>query len=171
MRHLRFILVVNGSLARPMTDWSRVPTFGNRADSPMVRPSAYAIINDRSQRLAVVHTPLGLFLPGGGSEALETPEETVSRETREECGLTILVGAWRGRAVEHVFAAAEDTQFEKRSTFCDATIVDRLVESSEANHTLEWISAADAAELLTPASHRWAVTAWLASAERQHEDS
>jgi hypothetical protein len=39
-------------------------------------------------------------------------------------------------------------------------------EPSEPDHLLEWMSAAQAAALLAPASHRWAVSEWQTSATR-----
>ena len=51
-----------------MTDWNAVPIFGV-ADTTLprvIRPSAYAIIAGSPDRLAIVHTPAGVYLPGGG---------------------------------------------------------------------------------------------------------
>src|SRR3954462_4837824 len=123
-----------------MTDWDRVPTFGARTPdvARSIRPSAYAIIRGSPGRIALVRTSLGFFLPGGGSYETEAPEMTVVRETREECGLTVRVGVWRGTEIEHVFAAAEQTHFEKRCTFCDATLVHSAEEPNEIHHSLEW---------------------------------
>jgi 8-oxo-dGTP diphosphatase len=148
-----------------MTDWDSVPVFGEPATdvAETIRPSAYGIISGRPGRLALVRTPLGLFLPGGGSDDTELPEATVVRETREECGLVVRVGAWRRAAIEHVFSVTEQAHFEKRSTFCDASVVGAAGDPIEIDHALEWIPAAEAAALLTPASHRWAVGEWLAS--------
>ncbi len=147
-----------------MTDWTNVPVFG--APPPgvfaIVRPSAYGIIADSEGRLAVVHTPLGLSLPGGGSDEAEAPEATVVREAREECGLDVRVGRWRRTAIEHGFSQAEQAQFEKRNTFCDAAVLGAAGEPSEPDHLLEWMSAGQAAALLVPASHRWAVNEWWA---------
>jgi 8-oxo-dGTP pyrophosphatase MutT (NUDIX family) len=151
-----------------MIDWMSVPVFGAppTAAFPIVRPSAYGIIADAQGRLAVVHTPTGLSLPGGGSDESEAPGATVVRESREECGLDIRVGPWRRTAIEHVFSTAERVQFEKHNTFCDATVLSATGEPSEPDHLLEWMSAGQAAALLVPASHRWAVNQWQASSAR-----
>jgi 8-oxo-dGTP pyrophosphatase MutT (NUDIX family) len=106
-----------------------------------------------------------VFLPGGGTDATEPPEATVVRETREETGLAVRVGAWRRTAVEHGFSVTEQKQVEKRCTFCDATVLHSVGAPTERDHALEWVSADDAAKLLTPASHRWAVGEWLAYAD------
>jgi len=148
-----------------MTDWMNVLVFGAPpiAVLPIVRPSAYGIIADPQGRLAVVHTAIGLSLPGGGSDEAEAPEATVVREAREECGLDIQVGQWRRSAIEHAFSAAEQAQFEKRNTFCDGAVLRADGEPSEPDHLLEWMAAGQAAVLLAPASHRWAVNQWQVS--------
>ena len=97
------------------------------------------------------------------SGAVSVSWSTVVRETREECGLAVRVGAWRRTAIEHVFSVTEQAHFEKRNTFCDAAVVGPVGEATEIDHALVWTSAAEATALLTPASHRWAVGEWLAS--------
>lgn len=146
-----------------MTDWLTVPGFGNPlAEFPVVvRPSAYGLIPDEQGRLALVRTPVGIYLPGGGQADAETLERTVAREAREECGLIVRVGVWRCAAIEQVSAAKEQTHFEKRSTFCDAVVIASAGDAIEADHALMWVSAQEALELLRPESHRWAVTEWL----------
>ena len=149
-----------------MPDWTNVPVFGAPPTGvfAIARPSAYGIIADGRGRVAVVHTPLGLSLPGGGSDEAEAPEATVVREAREECGLDIQVGRWRRTAIEHVFSTAERAQFEKRNTFCDGAVLGGAGEPTEPDHVLEWMPAGLAAALLVPASHRWAVDEWRAGA-------
>jgi 8-oxo-dGTP pyrophosphatase MutT (NUDIX family) len=63
--------------------------FGDRLEHVhyIVRRGAYAvIINDGM--IAVVKTPTGYFLPGGGVEGTETFENRLKREVLEETGYT-----------------------------------------------------------------------------------
>jgi 8-oxo-dGTP pyrophosphatase MutT (NUDIX family) len=145
-----------------MTHWHLVPVFGDRvADFPStIRPSAYGIISDEKGRLAVVRTPKGFFLPGGGQDDSESAEATVIREAAEECGLMLRVGSWRSAAIEHVSSATEQAHFEKRSLFCDATALGQSSQPGEFDHELMWMPASEARAVLTPASHRWAVSEW-----------
>lgn len=145
-----------------MTDWHTVPIFGEltRYFPATIRPSAYAVISDGQERLAVVRTPKGYFLPGGGQDDGESAEATVIREAAEECALALRLGPWRAAAIEHVSSTTEQAHFEKRSTFCDATAVGRPTRAGELDHQLAWMSASEAVALLTPASHRWAVNEW-----------
>jgi 8-oxo-dGTP pyrophosphatase MutT (NUDIX family) len=81
------------------------------------RPGGYAVIvndqivNDQlvndQQAVAVVITPGGCFLPGGGLEEGETPMAAACREAREEAGLDILITRRLGMVHELVFAETE----------------------------------------------------------------
>ena len=139
-----------------------VPVFGAPpALAPSaVRPSAYGLIADDRGRLAIVRTPEGNFLPGGGMDPGETVEETVARETLEECGLIVKVGGWSIRAIQHVYSESEQTHFEKRSTFVEATIRTTMAAGTEPDHDLTWRSAAQAARELTLPADGWAVDRW-----------
>jgi len=149
-------------MTQQATDWARVPTFGDAScqGTPISRPSAYAVIADASGCVAVVRTPKGVFLPGGGIDPGESPREAVHREVREECGLLIRLGRWQTRAVEFVHSVAEKTTFEKRSTFFDATVTGAHAGAVETDHELEWLSVEDAVAALTPPSHQWAIAQW-----------
>jgi 8-oxo-dGTP diphosphatase len=144
------------------SDGYKVPVFGEPHPAGTIRPSAYGIVAGPAGRIAVVHTPLGWFLPGGGRDGAESAEATVIRETLEECGLAIRVGAWRRTAIEHAFSVTEQAHFEKHSTFCDAVLLHPSGPPTEPDHALEWIVAAEARGLLSPPGHRWAVDEWLA---------
>jgi 8-oxo-dGTP pyrophosphatase MutT (NUDIX family) len=68
------------------------------------RPGGYAVIFNVAGEVAVVSTPQGLFLPGGGQDRSETSRQAAVREANEECGLSIRLGKRLGAADELVFA-------------------------------------------------------------------
>lgn len=145
-------------------DWRDAPVFGekeaNRAYT--ARPSAYGIIA-RGGRLALVRTPEGVYLPGGGIEAGETAEEAVVREAFEECGLHVLPRARAGRAVQFAYAKPEEMYFEKRCTFLLADLERSAPAGTEPDHELFWSHPEEAIPLLTHEAHAWAVEQWTAS--------
>lgn len=121
------------------------------------RSGGYAVICDTGNEVAVVSTRQGLFLPGGGQEDAETPEQAAVREAYEECGLRIRLRSRLGTADELVFAADEATYYRKRCTFFSAEVV-RQEGRGEADHQLIWIIPEEAVARLRHESQRWAVS-------------
>jgi len=142
--------------------WAGEPVFGERDEGAhyVERASAYGVVEGAWGLLALVRTPLGVYLPGGGMEPGETPEEAVVRETREECGLQVRAGAWRARARQFTYPADERTHFEKLCVFVEAEVVGCAGVGTEDDHELVWADPAEAARLLTHESQRWAVARW-----------
>jgi 8-oxo-dGTP pyrophosphatase MutT (NUDIX family) len=145
-------------------DWRGVPVFGVRPERKpcSIRPSAYGIIEDARDRLALVRTVEGIFLPGGGIESGETAKGAVVREALEECGLIVRVGTWSVRAVRFSYSEPEKTHFEKRCTFFEADVDGARAGGQEPDHELVWIETGLAARSLSDESHGWAVERWKA---------
>jgi 8-oxo-dGTP diphosphatase len=137
---------------------SDVPVFGERlpGSNYIRRPSVYAMLQDTRGNWAVVRTLFGCYLPGGGAEPGETPEQTVQREGLEECGFVLKVGRVLGSAVQFVYSTEERQFFEKICTFVDAEMIE-TVAPTEPNHELLWVTLEEALKLLTHESHCWAL--------------
>lgn len=154
-----------------MSDWQAAPIFGldPYCRDTIVRPSAYVLIEGSSRQIALVHAPQGVFLPGGGIEEIESPEDAAVRECLEEAGLSVRIGAWRRTAIEYVYDRRVNPRagYEKRSTFMDATVIGSPTLPAESGHELVWSEIPEAVLLLTPPSHRWAVEQWHA---RSHDE-
>jgi 8-oxo-dGTP diphosphatase len=145
-----------------MKDWSGVPVFGAhpQLEACVLRESAYGLVLGDDGRLAVVRTRAGVYLPGGGIEAGETPPEAVRREALEECGLIVWPGACVARAIQFVYSEPERTHFEKRSIFIEGIITGHGPSPLEQDHALVWLDAERAAQYLSHGSHGWAVELW-----------
>lgn len=144
-----------------------IPQFGLREENREYhsRPGAYAILTNKEGRLAVVRTPVGIYLPGGGIEGQETPQIALEREVSEECGLRVRAGAYLGQADEFVHSPVYKKHFVKHSHFYLANTLGRC-ESIELDHELLWLSIDEAQAQLKDGSHRWAITRFLDLASR-----
>ena len=152
---------VSGHRAPATDEWSfaGAPCFGERLPGVdyRIRPGAYAVITAADGAVAVLATPQGCFLPGGGCVAGESPEATLGREVREECGAAISIKDLIGPAIEWFYAPAEETYFEIRSLFFRAAFTEKPGTGGEDDHALVWLSPAAAIERLRRPSQRWAV--------------
>jgi 8-oxo-dGTP diphosphatase len=120
------------------------------------RPSAYALVRNATGDWAIVRTPHGCFLPGGGMEADETPQHTVIREAQEECGFVLKPGPTTSKAIQFCYSTQERRFFEKVCEFMDAELVN-TVAPTELDHELMWLTLDQAQEVLFHEAHRWAV--------------
>jgi 8-oxo-dGTP diphosphatase len=142
-----------------------IPQFGEAetAADYILRPGGYVVITNAVGEIAVVKTPRGFFLPGGGQDEGETPEQAAIREAVEECGLYLRIRGQIGVADELVWSVSESKHYRKRCTFFSAEC-DRSAGDGEADHELIWMPANEAAARLTHGSQAWAVKMELRNA-------
>jgi 8-oxo-dGTP diphosphatase len=140
-----------------------IAEFGERVAGAdyVLRPGGYVVARNRAGEIAIVSTPKGCFLPGGGQEAAETLEQTAAREAYEECGLLVEIIGPLCTADELVLASSKKTYYRKRCTFFSAKVVG-LDGGGEDDHELLWMSPDEAATRLTHRSQIWAI-AWARS--------
>jgi 8-oxo-dGTP diphosphatase len=140
-------------------EWDDVRRFGARLESQtyVPRPSAYGFVVDERNRVAVVRSADGCFLPGGGIEAGETPEEAVVREGLEECGWQLRVGHCVMRAVEFSYSTSDRAWYEKRCWFFTTQIAAVRAGEQLPGHEVLWLDGLQAIEALAHDSQRWAV--------------
>ncbi len=148
-----------------MNENHRVPEFGSlvAGQAYASRPGAYALLF-REGRVAVLETPRGGFLPGGGIEGAETPEEALRREVREECGWELTRLTRVGEAVEYVYTPGHQTGIRKECVFFTAAVAAAGGLPTEPDHVLVWLTPAEAEAKLAHGSQKWAVRHSLKSA-------
>lgn len=138
---------------------SQFPEFGffDPQVEYVLRPGGYAVIFNAAGEVAVVATPRGFVLLGGGQDLAESPEEAAIREAYEECGLRISLGERVGVADELVFAADEGVHYRKRCVFFLAQIREQVGEG-EPDYKLIWLLPEAAITGLRHESQRWAIS-------------
>jgi ribosomal protein S18 acetylase RimI-like enzyme/ADP-ribose pyrophosphatase YjhB (NUDIX family) len=137
-----------------------VLTFGELAEmaTPVVRPSAYAVVADQSRRIAIIRSSGNVMLPGGAVDGNESREHAARREVAEECAVDAVLTGSLGNAVQYVRARTPQP-VEKRSEFF-AAVRPVPIDGATAEHETLWMTAADAERAVTSESHAWAIRRW-----------
>ncbi len=120
-------------------------------------PGAYAIILNNDNLLAIIKTKTGYFLPGGGIENNELPEECLARECLEEIGAEILI--LDNFAIGNYFfhSTTINKDMESIGYFFICQIEKFLDIKTEDDHELVWLTKESAIELLYLNNQREAV--------------
>lgn len=133
--------------------------FGTRIKgvSYIDRPGAYAIIQNKSNAIALVKTQQGFLLPGGGVEHDEDVENALRREIMEEIGYQSRILEEICTAVQYLYSESEREYFRKTGHFFIATLEERVSEPIEIDHELVWFSADESLKNLAQEFQAWAL--------------
>jgi 8-oxo-dGTP diphosphatase len=120
-------------------------------------PCAYAVVFNEYNRVAVIRTPKGNTLPGGGCDLDESPSNAAIRNTLEEAGLTIEVTGQIGAVDQYMCISEEVGWVLEECTLSLARRSGTIRHPVEAGHVLGWLDPAEAMGRLHHESHAWAV--------------
>ncbi|MFE8700047.1 NUDIX hydrolase [Cytobacillus sp. FJAT-54145] len=122
------------------------------------RVGVYAVIFDVSRKLiASVQTKRGhYFLPGGGVENNESDEGCLKRELLEETGFDVEIKRYVGEAKLY-FLSTRNEPIVSTGHFYLASLLEKIQEPVDLDHTLQWISMKDVDRFLVFDHHKWAV--------------
>jgi 8-oxo-dGTP diphosphatase len=114
---------------------------------------------DQHYRIAVIRTPKGHFLPGGGIEKGEDAGAALSRECLEECGLSVSMKSHIGDAVQFLDVLGEG-HFRLFGRFFHCEFAKGPTPPTEADHQLLWLPQDDAARMMRRPFEAWAIRAF-----------
>jgi 8-oxo-dGTP diphosphatase len=123
-----------------------------------LRHAAYAVISNSRGEVAAVRAALldgtsRYWLPGGGIQENESPEEAVMREVREELGRGLHALDRVGEAVQFFYAATDERWYEMTAIFIRARLEN--AEASRGENDLHWLDAQQHTEFFHDC-HAWA---------------
>ncbi|MGL5978007.1 MAG: NUDIX domain-containing protein [Erysipelotrichaceae bacterium] len=136
-----------------------VTTFGEKLAGIAYRKrkGAYLIIENSEGHIALVQTPTGYFLPGGGIESNEDHQTCLLRECLEEIGACIQVERFVCEAQEFRFSETYIDYIQVIGAFYTGSIMGALQQPSEPDHQLVWVSREQADTLLLLQVQRYAL--------------
>lgn len=106
------------------------------------RPGVYGICFDGNVELkvAVIDTPRGYFLPGGGIEENEDHEACLKREFVEETGQKVELLQFVGDSDQVGFTPRTKRYLELQGSFYIARIIEEVGGKVEDDHELVWLA-------------------------------
>ncbi len=128
------------------------------------RKGAY-LIACKAQKIALIRTQGGYFLPGGGLEAGETHSACILRECVEETGCRVRVGELLCSAEAYV-RHERIGYFHPVQYYYMGSFLEQLCEPLESDHRLVWLACGEAADQMQVEQQGWAVRQALALLEK-----
>lgn len=120
------------------------------------RIAIYGICFNEEGKMAVIKTPWGYFLPGGGLENLETHKECLKREFVEETGYEIALKEYIGTA--SLYHISKKKQYiHGIGHFYYVDLSDKLHDGIELDHEMLWMDPDRCQHLLFLEHQAWAV--------------
>jgi 8-oxo-dGTP diphosphatase len=127
------------------------------------RATAYGLCARGEHSIAVAQigreAPYEYDLPGGGVEADEDEAAALMREFLEETGLTVWPNRVIGRAGQYWVNRGDPRN--SLATFYEVELSAADSSPTEPDHTLIWMSPAEALTKMRHEAHAWAILHWL----------
>ena len=126
-----------------------------------VRLAAYGLLMKKDQ-IAIIKTPRGLFLPGGGIEKGESQEACIVREFKEELGMTVVVEAYVTTTKLTNTTPSRAYPIEMIGHCWRVKDMNEPVVAIEEDHQLVWLTIAEASRSLKLVHQAWVMEHLLA---------
>lgn len=112
------------------------------------RVGAYAVIFNDENKIPVVKTSTGYFLPGGGIENNEAHEECIVRKCLEEVGIMVNVKEFVCKGDKYHWSDTLKYYMHGIGYFYYAEIMGNSNNQTEDDHELIWLSIDECIEKL-----------------------
>lgn len=123
------------------------------------RKGAY-VIPFQGTKVAIVKTPKGYFLLGGGLNNNETDKTGIERECLEEIGYKVLVREKICSAESYCFTPSIG-YFHPIQTYYSGDLQDFIKTPEETDHSLQWVEYSDLLGKMYLEMQSWAIEqAW-----------
>ncbi len=120
------------------------------------RPGAYVIIFENN-KVALVKTSTGYFLPGGGIDNGESHKECLYREAIEELGWEIEIGDCLGNALNFFFATDTNKDTIMDGHFYLGKKIKEIAAPTAPDHQTVWLNYQEAIDKMWHPSQSWAI--------------
>ncbi len=121
------------------------------------RSAVYGVVINNEGEVAVIKTPTGFFLVGGGIENSETHVECLEREFLEETGYEVEVEKFIGRA--SLYHTTRVNQYMRGTGyFYTVSLKCKTSCKTEKDHELLWLKADECIKGLFLEHQSWAVS-------------
>lgn len=140
--------------------------FGQKTEGVnyLERPGSYGVAI-KDGKILVEITPKGWFLPGGGMNENETPEDAVAREFMEETGFEVIKSTKIGRIPQYVKMKGADINkfgseyIVKICNFFNVELGNQVSPTLPDGDTNEarWVPVDEALQNIHHESYKWAI--------------
>ena len=130
--------------------------FGEKENASYLDREGAYIIAIKDNKLAVVKTPKGYFLLGGGINEGESHEEALKRECLEEAGYTINIKQ-RLCSAEMYTKHPQLGYFHPIQTYYIGDLLEKVQEPIEGDHEFMWVEYSQIRGNMFPKIQNWAI--------------
>ena len=131
------------------------------------RQSVYGIIKNIKNEVALIKSPGGNFLPGGGIEKGESHENCARREFLEETGHGVELDEYLGCGILYGLAPKQNKYLKIIGYFYLAELGEFIAAKTEEKNEMFWVDISMAVETLKLQNQKWAMREYIGMYERR----
>lgn len=134
--------------------------FGTKIQAHYIEREGAYLIAVRDNRIAIIKTAKGYFLPGGGKEKNETDEECIIRECLEETGCTAEVINYLCKADAYM-KHPDLGYFHPIQKYYFGNLLEQHQDKMETDHIFLWLEYEEIKGKMFAEMQEWALEMFL----------